>query len=160
MHEHTENIPEIDLVLDAGVILKLYEGRHVKDEVMEFIDVFRELSTKIEKEMNCKVWIGHSKETLRIVCEQLGFTGKITDDIIYIMQTSSRRYSYEPDFPLIRFYDSSKMDTYLKRNKIDLKKADIKKVEAAFPQYKAVGISAEYGHNMDDFYRTLFKVVK
>ena len=34
----------------------------------------------------------------------------------------------------------------------------IKKLEAAFPQYDVVGISAKYGNNIDDFYETLFKV--
>lgn len=44
-------------------------------------------------------------------------------------------------------------------NKSDLKKADLKKVQAAFPQYKVVGISAKYGKNVKDFYNTLFEVV-
>jgi 50S ribosomal subunit-associated GTPase HflX len=44
-------------------------------------------------------------------------------------------------------------------NKIDLKKASISKIEAAFPQYDVVGISAKYGENIDDFYKSLFKLV-
>lgn len=45
-------------------------------------------------------------------------------------------------------------------NKIDLKKADIKKIEAAFPQYPVVGISAEKGDNVEQFYDALFKLVR
>ncbi|MBI4150080.1 50S ribosome-binding GTPase [Candidatus Woesearchaeota archaeon] len=41
-------------------------------------------------------------------------------------------------------------------NKVDLKKADVKKVEAAFPQYDVVGISAKYGQGIDKFYEALF----
>ncbi len=41
-------------------------------------------------------------------------------------------------------------------NKIDLKKADVKKIEAAFPQYDVVGISAKYGQGIDKFYEALF----
>lgn len=37
-------------------------------------------------------------------------------------------------------------------NKIDLKEADIKKVEEAFPQYKVVGVSGKFGTNIQDFY--------
>jgi 50S ribosomal subunit-associated GTPase HflX len=44
-------------------------------------------------------------------------------------------------------------------NKTDLKKADIKKVEAAFPEYDVVGISAKTGENIDEFYESLFKLV-
>ena len=43
-------------------------------------------------------------------------------------------------------------------NKIDLKTADLKKVESAFPEYDVVGISAKYGTNMEEFYESLFKL--
>ncbi|MBR9691071.1 GTP-binding protein [Candidatus Woesearchaeota archaeon] len=45
-------------------------------------------------------------------------------------------------------------------NKIDLKKANIKKIDAAFPQYPIVGISAKFGKKLNDFYDALFKLVK
>ena len=45
-------------------------------------------------------------------------------------------------------------------NKIDLKKADIKRIEAAFPQYPVVGISAKVGTNIDVFYDSLISLVK
>ncbi len=43
-------------------------------------------------------------------------------------------------------------------NKIDLKKANIKKVQSAFPQYDVIGISAKYGTNIDKFYEALFSL--
>lgn len=43
-------------------------------------------------------------------------------------------------------------------NKTDLKKSNIKKIEAAFPQYEVVGISAKYGNNIDEFYEALFSI--
>jgi len=43
-------------------------------------------------------------------------------------------------------------------NKIDLKKAKIKKIQSAFPQYDVVGISAKYGNHIDHFYEALFAV--
>jgi GTPase len=45
-------------------------------------------------------------------------------------------------------------------NKIDLKKADLKKVELAFPEYEIIGISAKTGENMDGFYEALFRLAK
>ncbi|MEK6841152.1 MAG: GTP-binding protein, partial [Nanoarchaeota archaeon] len=45
-------------------------------------------------------------------------------------------------------------------NKIDLRKAKIKRVQNAFPQYRTVGISAEKGKNMEDFYEALFELIK
>jgi 50S ribosomal subunit-associated GTPase HflX len=45
-------------------------------------------------------------------------------------------------------------------NKADLKKANVKKVESAFPEYEVVGISAKEGKNMEEFYESLFKLAK
>ena len=41
-------------------------------------------------------------------------------------------------------------------NKIDLKKADIDRIQAAFPGQEVIGISAKYGDNMQAFYEHLF----
>ena len=45
-------------------------------------------------------------------------------------------------------------------NKIDKRKADIKKIESAFPEYDVVGLSAKYGDNLEEFYESVFKLSK
>jgi len=45
-------------------------------------------------------------------------------------------------------------------NKVDLKRSNIKKIESAFPQYPTIGVSAEKGKNMENFYKELFRMVK
>jgi len=45
-------------------------------------------------------------------------------------------------------------------NKIDLKNAEIKKIETAFPEYDVVGMSAKYGKNLEEFYESIFKLIK
>ena len=45
-------------------------------------------------------------------------------------------------------------------NKVDLKRADLEKVKAAFPQYDVIGTSAKYGNNINDVYEGLFKLVR
>ena len=52
------------------------------------------------------------------------------------------------------------MPVLIVANKIDLKKADIKKIEAAFPEYDVVGISAKFGDNLEEFYESIFKLSK
>ena len=39
-----------------------------------------------------------------------------------------------------------------------MKKSKLKKIQAAFPQYEIVGISAKKGKNMDAFYEALFVI--
>lgn len=43
-------------------------------------------------------------------------------------------------------------------NKVDLKKADSKKVQSAFPQYDVVPLSAKKGINIEQFYESLFVI--
>ncbi len=45
-------------------------------------------------------------------------------------------------------------------NKIDLKRANIKRVKDAFPAYEVIGISAKEGTGMDELYEALFKLLK
>ena len=45
-------------------------------------------------------------------------------------------------------------------NKSDLRKANVKKIEEAFPEYAVVGLSAKYGKNLDKFYEEVFKLSK
>ena len=45
-------------------------------------------------------------------------------------------------------------------NKIDKRKSDLKKIEAAFPEYDVIGISAKYGKNLEEFYESIFKLAK
>ncbi len=42
---------------------------------------------------------------------------------------------------------------------MDLRKASLKKIQAAFPQYDIIGISAKTGTNIDEFYEALFVLV-
>ena len=53
-----------------------------------------------------------------------------------------------------------KIPVLIVANKMDLKKADIKKIEAAFPEYEVVGISAKFGDNLEEFYESIFKLSK
>ena len=39
-------------------------------------------------------------------------------------------------------------------------KADLKKIELAFPEYEVIGISAKYGKNLEEFYESIFKLSK
>lgn len=44
-------------------------------------------------------------------------------------------------------------------NKVDLKKASLKKIQAAFPQYEVVGVSAKYGKHVGALYEKLFGLI-
>ena len=53
-----------------------------------------------------------------------------------------------------------KIPVIIAANKIDLKRANIARVQSAFPQYKTIGISAKYGTNMDKLYEAIFEMMQ
>ncbi len=81
------------------------------------------------------------------------------DVVIVVLDSTKDPYS-QVNITIIGNLEARKIPVLVVANKIDLKKANIKKVEAAFPQYKVIGISAKFGKHMDQFYETLFDILK
>ncbi len=81
------------------------------------------------------------------------------DAVVVVLDATENPYS-QVNITIIGNLVARKIPLLVVANKIDLKKADLKKVEAAFPDYEVVGISAKEGVNMDEFYESLFKLTK
>ena len=81
------------------------------------------------------------------------------DAVVVVLDSTYDPYS-QVNITIIGNLQARNIPVLIVANKIDLKKSDMKKVEAAFPQYNVVGISAKYGKNMDKFYEALFALVK
>ena len=81
------------------------------------------------------------------------------DAVIVVLDASENPYS-QVNITIIGNLVARKIPVLIAANKIDLKHADVKKVEGAFPEYEVVGISARDGKNMDDFYKSLFALAK
>ncbi|MFH1972196.1 MAG: Era-like GTP-binding protein [archaeon] len=80
------------------------------------------------------------------------------DAVVVVLDCTINPYS-QVNITIIGNLAARDIPVLIVGNKIDLKKADIKKVQSAFPQYKVVGISATRGNNIDSFYETLLKIV-
>ena len=76
------------------------------------------------------------------------------DIVVVVLDSTLDPYS-QVNVTIIGNLQARDIPVLLVANKVDLKKADIKSVEAAFPQYNVVGISAMKGENMDGFYEAL-----
>jgi len=81
------------------------------------------------------------------------------DAVIVVIDATENPYS-QVNITIVGNLVARKIPVLVIANKVDLKRADIKKVEAAFPEYEVVGISAKYGKNMDEFYESVFKLAK
>ena len=81
------------------------------------------------------------------------------DAVIVVLDATQNPYS-QVNITIIGNLVARKIPVLIAANKTDLKHADIKKVESAFPEYSVVGISAKEGHNMEEFYESLFTLAR
>ncbi len=99
-----------------------------------------------------------AKEATQGVIESIKWLDDM-DAVVVVLDAVENPYS-QVNVTIIGNLAARKIPVLIVANKIDLRKADIKKVEAAFPEYDIVGISAKYGKNLDKFYEAIFKLAK
>ena len=79
------------------------------------------------------------------------------DTVIVVLDSTKDPYS-QVNITIIGNLAARDIPVLIVANKTDLKKGDTKKIQAAFPQYDIIGISAKYGNNIDEFYEALFTI--
>lgn len=99
-----------------------------------------------------------AKEATQGIIESIKWLDDV-DAVIVLIDSTMNPYS-QVNITIIGNLVARNIPVLVVANKIDLKKADVKKVKGAFPEYNVVGISAKEGENMDEFYEELFKLVK
>lgn len=122
------------------------------------------IATKIDYEdfLKYKIPEGQAKkrakEATRGVIESIKWLDDM-DCVVIVLDSTQNPYS-QVNITIVGNLAARKIPVLIVANKIDLKKSNVKKVEAAFPQYDIVGISALKGSNMEEFYESLFRVIK
>jgi len=122
------------------------------------------IATKIDYEDFLKFGIRKSdakkraKEATQGVIESIQWLDDM-DAVVVVLDATENPYS-QVNITIIGNLVARKIPILIAANKIDLKKADVKKIEMAFPEYRVVGISAKDGTNMNEFYAALFEVAQ
>jgi signal recognition particle receptor subunit beta len=81
------------------------------------------------------------------------------DSVVIVLDATQDPYS-QVNVTIIGNLQARDIPVLIAANKVDLKKASLEAIQAAFPQYKVIGLSAKYGKNIEDFYEELFKFAK
>jgi hypothetical protein len=137
-----------------------YKG---KTMVFKMIDT-PGIATKIDYEdflkynMKKKEAKKRAKEATQGVVESIKWLDDM-DVVVIVLDATENPYN-QVNITIIGNLVARKIPVLIVANKIDLGKSDIKKIEAAFPEYDVVGISAKYGKNLEEFYEYLFKLSK
>jgi hypothetical protein len=99
-----------------------------------------------------------AKEATQGVIESIKWLDDM-DMVVIVLDATENPYN-QVNITIIGNLVAKKIPVLIVANKVDLKKADLKKIEAAFPEYDAIGISAKYGTNLEEFYESIFKLSK
>jgi len=96
---------------------------------------------------------GRAKEATKGVIDSIKWLDDM-DAVVVVLDSTKDPYS-QVNITIIGNLQARKIPVLIAANKMDLKRANIDLIQAAFPQYEVVGVSAKYGKNMKEFYETL-----
>jgi GTP-binding protein Era len=99
-----------------------------------------------------------AKEATQGVVESIKWLDDM-DVVVIVLDAVQNPYN-QVNITIIGNLVARKIPVLIVANKTDLKRANVKKVESAFPEYDVVGISAKKGKNMEEFYESIFKLAK
>ncbi len=148
-----------EVQLKESVVIK-HKGRELEFTIVDTPGI----ATKIDYEDFMKYKMTETaakkraKEATRGVIEAIKWLDDM-DCVVVVLDSTQNPYT-QVNVTIIGNLAARSIPVLIAANKVDLKKANIKKVESAFPQYDVVGISALKGDNIEEFYESLFRVIK
>ena len=98
-----------------------------------------------------------AREGAKGVLASVEYLGKV-DCVVLVLDATKEPFN-QVNTTLLEAVTKREIPCLLVANKIDLKKSDVDRVRAAFPDQEILGISAKYGDNIEAFYTTLFTLV-
>jgi GTP-binding protein Era len=122
------------------------------------------IATRIDYEdfLKYKVPRGEAKKRAKEATQGVVESIKWLDDmdmVVIVLDGTENPYN-QVNITIIGNLVARKIPVLIVANKIDLRKADIKKIESAFPEYEVIGISAKFGKNLEEFYESVFNLSK
>src|SRR3989344_6059140 len=122
------------------------------------------IATRIDYEdflkfkMSAKDAKERAKEATKGVIESIKWLDDM-DCVLFVLDSTQNPYN-QVNITIIGNLAARDIPVLIVGNKTDLKRSDVKRIEAAFPQYPVVGISAEKGKNVEQLYEEIFKLVR
>jgi len=149
-----------EIIIKEQISIKSKDGK--KELMFNLVDT-PGIATKIDYEDFIKAGLKsaqakkRAKEATKGVVDAIKWLDEM--DAVVVVLDSTQDPLTQVNITILGNLQARNIPVLVVGNKTDLKKADIKKIESAFPQYDIVGISAKYGGNIEHFYDALFKVV-
>ncbi|MGM5483362.1 MAG: Era-like GTP-binding protein [Nanobdellota archaeon] len=149
-----------EIAIKESINIKNDDGREIKFNLVDTPGI----ATKVDFEDFLKYGLKETeakkraKEATKGIIDSIKWLDEM-DCVIVVVDSTLDPYS-QVNVTIIGNLAARNIPVVVAANKNDLKKSNVKKIEAAFPQYEVVGVSAKEGTNMDTFYKKLFKVIE
>jgi len=150
-----------EIQIKEQISIKSKNGK--KELIFNLVDT-PGIATKIDYEDFLKFGMSdrnakkRAKEATKGVIDAIKWLDEM-DAVLVVLDATQDPYS-QVNITIIGNLAARNIPVLIVANKCDLKKANMKKVQAAFPQYDVLGISAKYGRNVKDLYEQLFKLAR
>jgi hypothetical protein len=145
-----------EIQLKEQVTIKSKDGNELTFSLVDTPGI----ATKIDYEdfvksgLKAKEAKERAKEATKGVIDAIKWLDEM-DLVIVVLDATKDPYT-QVNITIIGNLQARNIPVLLVGNKMDLKKADVKRLEAAFPQYDIVAMSAKEGTNVEQFYEALF----
>jgi hypothetical protein len=149
-----------EIQIKEQVTIKSKDGKELMFNLVDTPGI----ATKIDYEEFLKAGMSETKakkrarEATKGVIESIKWLDEM-DAVMVVLDATQDPYS-QVNVTIIGNLQARDIPVLIVANKVDLKRANMKKIQAAFPQYEVIGISAKYGRNVKDLYEKMFKLVK
>lgn len=142
---------------------KLLINRNGKKLIFDLIDT-PGIATRIDYEVFVKSGMTQkeakqrAREATKGVIESIKWLESV--DIVIIMIDATKSPYSQVNLTIVGNLEARKIPFIIVANKTDLKSSKLEKIQAAFPKYKVVGISAKFSQNLDKLYDELLLMRK
>jgi GTP-binding protein Era len=122
------------------------------------------IATRIDYEDFLKAGMSEKKAKKRAKEATIGVIDAIKwldemDTVLVVLDSTKDPYS-QVNITIIGNLAARDIPVLVIANKADLKKSNIKKIQAAFPQYPVVSVSAKYGKNINELYEQVINTLR
>ncbi len=120
------------------------------------------IATKIDYEDFMKAGLSESeskkraKEATKGVIDAIKWLDEI-DAVVVVLDGTKDPYT-QVNITIVGNLQARNTPVLIVANKTDLRRANVKRIQNAFPQYDVIGISAKTGKNIEKLYSSLFEI--
>jgi len=149
-----------EIGIKENVVIKGKKGQELTFNLVDTPGIATKIDYEdfMKKGMSATQAKKRAREATKGVIESIKWLDEV-DTVMIVLDGTQDPYS-QVNVTIIGNLQARNIPVLIVANKADLRKCKVKKVQAAFPQYEVLGISAKYGKNIDKLYEKLFELAR